>query len=109
MLHSRDDCGRVGGPMRHAVFFTLFSLSLTLAGCKTHCRQLAEKMCACTVTTDAKNACLQSASTKEASFPPTDEDEARCEALAEGCDCRLIDTPQGKERCGLALPNDTEM
>lgn len=85
--------------MRLAV---LLAAALALAGCKSTCRQLSEKMCECTNNTSERTGCLQRVATIESQFPPTAEDEATCEALLDQCDCRLIDTPQGKERCGFA-------
>lgn len=75
-----------------------------LTGCKSRCRQLSEKLCDCTLNSNEKTACLQRAGTNESYNPPSEEDEAVCQALYEQCDCRLIDTPQGKIRCGLARP-----
>lgn len=102
MLRSRSDCGRVRRPMRHVVLFAFASLLLVTAGCKSQCRLLSEKLCDCTSNSTDKTACLSRAATQEGTFPPTVKDEERCQGLMETCDCRLIDTPTGKERCGLA-------
>lgn len=102
MLRSRSDCGRVRRPMRHAVLLVMTSLLLVTSGCKSQCRLLSEKACDCTVSSIEKTACLSRAATQEGTFPPTAEDEQRCEELIEQCDCRLVDTPAGKMRCGLA-------
>lgn len=75
---------------------------LTLTGCKGSCRSLSERLCDCSANSVTKDACLQVASRAEASYPPTAEDEARCAELLKGCDCRLIDTPEGKKACGLS-------
>ena len=93
--------------MRLAVLLALSS-SLLLTGCKTNCRQLSEKLCDCTTSTTEKTACLQVASTKEggAMGVVTQADEDLCQALLTSCDCRLIDTPAGKERCGIAVSAD---
>ncbi|MBX7096462.1 MAG: hypothetical protein K1X89_02010 [Myxococcaceae bacterium] len=80
-----------------------FSL-LALTGCKSPCRRLSEKLCDCSVNSLAKTDCLQRVGNAEAANPPTAADDATCTALYEGCDCRLIDTPEGKVRCGLARP-----
>ena len=87
-----------------AVLFTV----LFATGCKTSCRQLTEKMCDCTNSSFERTSCLQQAANKEsnASVPVTAEDEATCEALLDECDCRLIDTPSGKQRCGFAVSPD---
>lgn len=76
----------------------------SLAGCKSSCRQLTEKQCECSPTTAERTSCLTIASNKEASVVLTAQDEATCEVLLPKCDCRLIDTPQGKADCGLARP-----
>ena len=106
MLRSRGDCGRVRGPMRHVVLIAFASLLLATSGCKSHCRLLTEKQCDCTTSTTEKTSCLSRAATQEASFPPSADDEMTCEGLVETCDCRLLDTPSGKERCGLAVSTD---
>ena len=103
MLRSRSDCGRVRGPMRHVV---LLAFVVLISGCKSHCRLLSEKLCDCTTTTTEKTACLSRAATQEGTFPPTADDEVTCTALVDTCDCRLVDTPSGKERCGLAVSAD---
>lgn len=102
MLRSRSDCGRVRGPMRHVV---LLAFVVLISGCKSHCRLLSEKLCDCTTTTTEKTACLSRAATQEGTFPPTADDEVTCAALVD-CDCRLVDTQSGKERCGLARSAD---
>lgn len=106
MLRCPGECGRVPAAMRHAVFVALSSLLLVTSGCKSQCRLLSEKACDCTVTTTERNACLARFATVETSYPPTAEQEDRCEALMDLCDCRLVDTPAGKERCGLAVTAD---
>jgi uncharacterized protein YcfL len=78
--------------------------SFALAGCKSKCRQLSEKLCDCTVNSTDKTACLQVASTNETYNAPTDADNEVCAALYEQCNCRLIDTAIGKAKCGLARP-----
>lgn len=82
--------------------------ALALAGCKSACRQLSEQLCNCAVNSFERDACLRSSSAAEGSNPPTADDETFCLALLRppegtpGCDCRLLDTPEGKIRCGLA-------
>lgn len=78
---------------------------LSLAGCKTYCRQLSEKVCDCTTSSSERTSCLSTQATKEGSVGPdpvTQEQEDFCETKLSTCDCRLIDTPAGRERCGLA-------
>lgn len=92
--------------MRFAVLLALSS-SLLLTGCKTNCRQLSEKLCDCTTSTTEKTSCLQAASTKDdPNLMISPEQQAYCGRLVPDCDCRLIDTPAGKERCGIAVSAD---
>ena len=87
---------------------TLFSLLAVTAlvvlapGCKGSCRQLSEQLCECAANSTARDSCLRTASTNESNNPPTAEDEDVCAGLLEQCDCRLIDTPEGKVKCGLS-------
>ena len=107
MLRSRSDCGRVPGSMRFAVLAALSSL-LLVTGCKSNCRQLSEKLCDCTTSTTEKTSCLQYAASKETASGVivTAADEDLCASLLTQCDCRLIDTPEGKVKCGLAVSPD---
>jgi hypothetical protein len=75
---------------------------LGVAGCKAPCRQLAEALCQCAGSTLARESCLQDVSRRDAFADPTDEDQDRCEALLDRCDCNNLDTPEGKQACGLA-------
>lgn len=78
----------------------------SLAGCKSSCRQLFEKACDCLLTSSERTICLSTAATRESGLSPplTAEDEATCESLLPQCDCRLLDTAQGKANCGVARP-----
>ncbi len=73
-----------------------------LSGCKSPCRQLSERLCDCQASSFDRNTCLQRAATNESTFVPTAGDNQRCAELVEQCDCRLIDTPEGKRKCGFA-------
>jgi hypothetical protein len=106
MLRSRSDCGRVRGPMRHVVLIAFSSLLLVTSGCKTQCRLLSEKLCDCTTNSTDKTNCLQSVAARDGTYVATEQSEATCEALAPNCDCRLVDTQAGKERCGMAVSGD---
>lgn len=81
-------------------------VAVTAAGCKGQCRQLSEKQCECAVNTVVRDTCLRNASANESNFPPTAADEAWCAQYVSVCDCRLVDTPQGKINCGYAWPKD---
>lgn len=91
--------------MRHVALLTFAVVSFALSGCKSHCRALADKLCECTTSISERTNCQQLSATQEQQFPPTAADEAVCASLEDSCDCRLIDTPMGKERCGLAVSN----
>jgi len=94
-------------PMRFVALAVSCAFVLLSAGCKTSCRQLSEKLCDCTLSATERTSCLQVAANKEtSSIVITAEDEANCEALLDQCDCRLIDTPAGKQRCGFAVSPD---
>ncbi len=73
-----------------------------LLGCKGACRQLSERQCDCQSSSFERNTCLQNAAAREESVRPTADDNQRCAELVEQCDCRLIDTPEGKQKCGFA-------
>ena len=88
--------------MTRALSFLVVAGLLGLSGCKGSCRQLSEKLCECSANSTEKTACLQRAANEESRIAVQPEDEVRCESLLESCDCRLTDTPEGKQRCGLA-------
>ena len=81
---------------------------LAVTGCSGNCKKLAEKLCDCTATSVEKDSCKRLVAASESSNPPTPQDELSCGDLLKppdggpGCDCRQIDTPEGKYRCGLA-------
>ncbi len=89
-----------------AVLVAVVALGV-LAACKGPCRQLSEKLCDCSVNTFDRNTCLQKVSSAEGNAVVTSEDNNRCAALVNSCDCRLIDTAQGKINCGLAWDPDS--
>ncbi|MFL5321509.1 MAG: hypothetical protein ACJ790_17740 [Myxococcaceae bacterium] len=74
----------------------------TLVACKGSCRKLSEKLCDCARNTVERDSCLRRASNEESRVPVTPEDEATCADLLPKCDCNLINTPKGKQDCGLA-------
>lgn len=95
-------------------WFALFAaVTFALAGCKSNCRQLSERLCECTINSVERDSCLRTAAAAEGSNPPTAEAEVLCASLLKpadggtGCDCRLIDTKAGKVRCGLARAGDS--
>lgn len=86
--------------------FAVAVAAALLTGCKSSCRQLSEKLCDCTLNSNDKTACLQRAASSEANAVITAEDEDACRQLYDDCDCRLVDTPAGKVKCGLARDPD---
>lgn len=84
------------------LILVLATLSLGLTGCKSACRQLSEKLCECSINSTEKTACGQRAANSEGVNPPTPAQDQHCKELQQQCDCRLIDTPEGKLKCGLS-------
>ena len=89
--------------------FMVAVAALFVTGCKSQCRQLAEVLCNCSLNSVDQTNCLTAAGTAEGANPPSFDDNVVCQELLPqpdggGCDCRLIDTPEGKIRCGLARP-----
>lgn len=87
------------------LFLTATLLCATLSGltaCKGACRELSEKLCECAVNSVEQQSCEQRAAQEEGRVEPTAEDEEVCEQRLEGCDCRAIETDEGKRACGLA-------
>lgn len=83
-------------------------LGMAMVSCSSPCRLLSEKLCECEASSQARNACLISVASREEEARRSGvldkATEARCSALIDGCDCRLIDTTNGKVACGLAYP-----
>ena len=88
-------------PLMRLLITVVFLLS-TLTGCKSACRQLSERLCECALNSTDKSACVQRAGNSEGQNPPSPTQDQHCKDLLPTCDCRLIDTPAGKIRCGLA-------
>jgi hypothetical protein len=89
--------------MRSGLLLVASSLLLLLPSCKSPCRALSEKLCDCRATTVEREQCARMVSQEESSVDEvTAEDEARCQALLEDCDCRNLQTAEGKRACGLA-------
>ncbi len=84
----------------------LLTLCLGLAGCKSQCRLLSEKLCDCALNSNERSNCAAQAASREGVFPATNAQEEICRAKLSTCDCRLIDTAPGKVRCGLARNPD---
>jgi len=84
-------------------------LAAAPAGCSSPCQLIQERMCECLFkTTDERNSCETSASTQSDLKPPTDAQQAQCEALLPGCtklldaSCDALNTPDGQKACGIS-------
>jgi hypothetical protein len=73
-----------------------------LAGCKSQCRQLSERLCECALNTNERSNCISRAANAEGGNPPSPAQEDYCRAQLPQCNCHLIETAEGKQRCGLA-------
>jgi phage-related protein len=100
--------------MRRSVALTLLSSALfALAGCKSPCRQLSERLCDC-VEPFERDTCIRNVATEENSIETTDEQLEVCEQKLEKCEfdtsttenrkasCASLQTPEGKQECALA-------
>lgn len=90
--------------MRTLFIVSLLALGAFSAGCKSPCRALSEKLCDCTVNSVQRDECVRQAARAEATYPPSEEQQEACEALVDACDCKKVDTTEGKKNCGLAVP-----
>jgi hypothetical protein len=105
---------------RSAAISLLFSALLALAGCKSPCRELSERLCGCLEQFE-RDTCIQRVADRERSLEPTDEDLTACEERLDEClpsghediepqsdpndgkiTCAELETDQGKYACGLA-------
>jgi hypothetical protein len=110
LLASRFPSGIFASPMRRSVTLALFtSALLTLAGCKSPCRELSERLCDC-VEPFQRDSCVRAAAEEESNIEPTDEELEACEDRLKTCtikadepdSCEFLNTPEGKQACGLA-------
>jgi hypothetical protein len=81
----------------------VLALSST-AGCGDACRSHAEQICACLPDDGSRAACTRRAKEAEVNFPVSAADQQRCQQLIDQkqCDCKVLNTPEGKLTCGLA-------
>jgi hypothetical protein len=94
---------------RSAPITLLVSSLLALAGCKSPCRELSERLCGC-LEQFQQDTCIQQVSERERDVEPTDEELAACEQRLETCNinpddrntCDILETDEGKAACGLA-------
>jgi hypothetical protein len=87
---------------RLAATAVLSAALLALSGCKGPCRELSEKLCDCAISSVAREQCVRLAANSEARVTPSTADEEFCEQKLETCDCRQIETDEGKAACGLS-------
>lgn len=82
------------------------ALLLAQEGCSNACLALASQICQCLPEDGTRAACNQRAKDGSNSFPIASQDEAFCQRkLDEGkCDCKQLNTAEGKLACGLSYP-----
>ena len=102
--------------MRRSSLIALLASSLfVLAGCKTQCRVLSERLCECLPPVERED-CMALAASEERRLEPTPEQEDVCEGYLSTClpkveqlegqaredVCQALETQEGKQACGLA-------
>ena len=77
---------------------------LCAAGCGDACLSLASQICSCLPDDGTRAACNRRAQDTEASYPIRPEDKAYCQQRLDSnaCDCNHLNTPAGKQACGLS-------
>jgi hypothetical protein len=97
--------------MRLSLPAALAAAALALAtGCSTHCQDLANRICGCTLEGPSRDACEKQAKDQ---LKANGADEAFCAAKLATCGqsasgatiCELLNTEQGKVDCGIAYPS----
>ncbi len=84
---------------------------LGVAHCGSPCQDLADRICDCQPAGTLRDNCTSSVKTQIGSTNPTDADQAFCAQKLKECpdfgsspgDCPVLQTPDGKEKCGLAF------
>ena len=80
-------------------------LTVLLAnGCGNACFKLADQICSCQVNDTLKANCQQRARDQEAIFNVQSQDQQYCQSILDSgkCDCKKLDTPEGRVNCGMA-------
>src|SRR5262249_23835522 len=91
LLASGAPSGIFAHPMRRSATLTLLSSALlSLAGCKTPCRQLSEELCNC-VQQFQRTDCVRLAAERERSVEPTDDDQTFCESKLDSCKLQKVE------------------
>jgi hypothetical protein len=91
---------------RKALRLLVCVLSFPLAaGCTNACIQLANRICSCQPDVVSQSNCQQLAQNAEAQYSVRDQDEKFCQAQLDSnaCDCNKLDTPEGRQNCGLSF------
>lgn len=80
-------------------------LTVLLAnGCGNACLKLADAICSCQANDTLKSNCQQRARDQDAIFNVRSQDEQYCQEILDSgkCDCKKLDTPEGRANCGMA-------
>lgn len=88
--------------MKRVLFLAMATAALSGAGCASNCVKLAQKICDCQTTQVDRDNCNANVSARADQVNPTSADEDTCGKLIDTCDCHDLNTPQGKQNCGLA-------
>ena len=88
--------------LRPLLILGVLFTAVALSGCKGNCQQLSEKLCDCAQSSGEKQSCLTRVSSAQGTIGTSATDEALCGRLMNRCDCHIINTPAGKQACGLA-------
>jgi hypothetical protein len=91
-----------GLSMKQWLFGTV--LAGALVGCASPCVKLAERICQCQSNQVDRDNCNSTVSARASQQNIDSATEDRCAALVDKCDCHELNTPQGKQNCGLANP-----
>jgi len=78
---------------------TLLFLS---TACSTPCRSLAEKLCDCETDTTSRETCLRGVAERAGTYDATEAQNQVCDGFLGSCDCKNLNTADGKRACGLA-------
>lgn len=94
--------------MRRRLPLLLPASMLTLllaAGCGDACLKLADQICSCQPDQASQANCQQRARDEEGIFNVRKQDEQLCQNLLDSnsCDCRKLDTPEGRQACGTSI------
>jgi len=75
------------------------------AGCGNACLKLADQICSCQPDDPSRANCSQKARDQEGIFNVRPQDEQLCQELLDSnsCDCKKLDTPEGRVACGVSF------